>query len=288
MVNFRFSAFADEYSSVFDEQIKGLLDNNIHMIEVRGVDGKNVSDLTAEEANVVRAKLDAAGIGVSAIGSPIGKISITDDMDEHIAKLRNTCEVAKILGTDRIRMFSFRIPNGEYEKYRDEVMARMGRMLDVADEYGIRLCHENEKGIYGDAPDRCLELLTVFEGRLEGIFDPANFIQCGETPFEDCYNKLKDHILYMHIKDAVADGTVVPAGKGIGGIPQILKDLAENRCGEMILTIEPHLRVFAGLAELEAEGERTNVLGTFETAADAFAAAASSLRLCIPEGSEQL
>ncbi len=288
MVNFRFSAFADEYSSSFDEQIKGLLLNNVRMIEVRGVDGKNISDLTLCEAKAIAEKLKAAGIGVSAIGSPIGKIEIIDDMDAHIEKLRNTCEIAKILGTDRIRMFSFRIPNGQYAEYRDEVMARMKRMLDVADEYGVTLCHENEKGIYGDSPDRCLELITEFKGRLACIFDPANFIQCGEQPYPDCYNKLGEHIIYMHIKDALTDGTVVPAGKGVGGIPEILRELSSKRTGELGLTLEPHLRVFDGLASLEAEGERTNVLGTFATAAEAFEAAVSNLRLCLPEGSAEL
>ena len=57
----------------------------------------------------------------------------------------------------------------------------------------------------------------------------------------------------MHIKDALADGTVVPAGKGVGNIPYLL----ERYRGE-VLTLEPHLSVFKGLENLEAD-ERSRI-----------------------------
>ena len=111
MVKFKLSAFSDEYSASLDEQIEGLTINKVRMSELRGIDGKNVSDLTADEAAEVARKLELSGIGVSAIGSPIGKIKITDPMDAHLDKLKNTCEVAAAVGTSRIRMFSFFIPS---------------------------------------------------------------------------------------------------------------------------------------------------------------------------------
>ena len=88
MAIFRLSAFADEYSPNFDEQIKGLLANGIHLMEPRGIDGVNISDLTKEKTLEVKAKLDAAGIGISALGSPIGKIRIDEDFEAHKDKLR--------------------------------------------------------------------------------------------------------------------------------------------------------------------------------------------------------
>ena len=183
MVKFRLSAFSDEYSASLDEQIEGLILNKVRMTEVRGVDGINVSDLTPLQAAEAHRKLESAGISVSAIGSPIGKIQIPDNMDEHLDKLKNTCEIAAVMQTPRIRMFSFYIPDGKYEEYRNEVIDRIGQMLDVADDYGVKLCHENEKGIYGDTPERCRELLAEFDGRMGCVFDPANFIQCGCQPF---------------------------------------------------------------------------------------------------------
>lgn len=284
MATFHFSAFADEFSPSLDEQIRGLLENNVHLIEPRGIDGINISDLTSEKALEMKSKLDAAGIGISALGSPIGKIGITDDFEAHKMKLRRTCEIARILGADRIRIFSFFMPKDceDYSPYRDEVMARIGAMLDIAEEYDILLCHENEKGIYGDTPERCLEIVREFEGRIGCVFDPANFIQVGAVPFPDGFHMLVPYITYMHIKDCVKNGTVVVAGTGVGCIPEMFAYLNRTIQGDMNVTVEPHLRVFAGFADLEA-GEKTKMKNNaFETSAEAFSAAISGARDCMP------
>ena len=287
MVRFRFSAFSDEYSASLDEQIEGLLLNKIKMTELRGVDGTNVSDLTPDQASDVKRRLDAHGISVSAVGSPIGKIGVTDPIEPHLDKLRNTCEIALRLGTSRIRVFSFYIPDGKYEEYRDEVLDRMGKMLEIGDEYGLKLCHENEKGIYGDTPERCLDIMTAFEGRYGCVFDPANFIQCGAEPFEHGFDLLKRYITYMHIKDAEANGTIVPSGMGVGCIPETLAVVNMIYSGDFVLTLEPHLRVFAGLEKLEG-GPRTALGNAYATSAEAFAAAAEHLRWCIPKTAQSL
>jgi sugar phosphate isomerase/epimerase len=146
------------------------------------------------------------------------------------------------------------------------------------------MCHENERGIYGDNADRCLELLKEFDGRLGCVFDPANFIICGVEPFPYAYELLKTHITYMHIKDALRNGTIVPAGQGIGGFPELLAVINKVHTGDFILTVEPHLRVFAGLDKL---GNDTNVANTYATSAEAFAAAITNLRYCIPRTAEQ-
>lgn len=284
MVKYRFSAFADEYSPALDEQIEGLIANKVRMIELRGVDGINVSDLTPLQAADVHKKLESSGISVSAIGSPLGKISITEPMEKHIEKVKNTCELAEILQTSKIRVFSFYIPDGRYEDYRNEVIDRLGIMLDIADEYGVRMCHENERGIYGDNAERCLDIMNEFDGRLGCVFDPANFIICGVEPFPHAYEVLKTHITYMHIKDALHNGTIVPAGHGIGGIPELLAVINHVHTGDFILTAEPHLRVFDGLKEL---GNASSVASTYPTSAAAFSAAINALRYCLPRNAEQ-
>ncbi len=284
MATFRFSAFSDEFSPSLDEQIRGLLENNVHLMEPRNVDGTNISDLTSEAAMDMRSKLDAAGIGISALGSPLGKIKIDDDFEAHKIKLRRTCEIAKILGADRIRMFSFFIPKGteDYSVYRDEVMRRLGEMIDIAEEYDILLCHENEKGIYGDTPERCLDIQKTFPGRIGCVFDTANFLQVGATPFPDGFMMLRDYITYMHVKDCAANGTVVVAGTGVGCLPETFAVLNRMVKDEMNVTVEPHLRVFQGLNELEA-GEKTRIQNSaFASSAEAFAAAVNGARMCMP------
>ena len=287
MVRFRFSAFSDEYSSSLDEQIEGLITNKVRMTEIRGIDGINVSDLTLDQAADVHKKFESSGISVSAIGSPIGKIKIGDPMAPHLDKLKHTCEIAGILGTNKIRAFSFYIEDGQYDDAKNEVIDRMGQMLDITDEYGLKFCHENEKGIYGDTPERCLELLEAFDGRLGCVFDPANFIQCGCKPFEECYDLLKNHITYLHIKDATRKGVIVPAGMGVGGIPELLAVINNTHKGDFILTLEPHLNVFKGLEALEG-GEKSTLANAYPSSAAAFEAAVTHLRYCIPRTAEQI
>ncbi len=279
MAKFRLSAFADEADKMLSGQIEALNKAGIGMVELRGVNGKNVSTLTAEEAKEARAMLDGAGIGVSAIGSPYGKIKITDDFDAHLELFRRGMELSHILGAERIRMFSFFMPEGEDPtNYRDEVFARLDKMAEVARASGMQLLHENEKGIYGDTDDRCLDIFKNFSGRILGVFDPANFIQCGVKPAE-AMPKLKDYIAYMHIKDAMlADGSVVPCGMGDGDLVELLSTMAKRADG-MILSLEPHLSVFDGLKGLQDEEVKHKFV--YNSNEEAFAAAAAALQTTI-------
>lgn len=281
MVKFIYSAFADEYSPRFDEQLVGLRENGISLIEVRGVDGNNISKITSEEAKELRKKLDAAGIGLSAIGSPLGKIGIGDPMAPHLDELRRTAETAHILGTDKIRMFSFYIPAGEHKDRRSEVLSRIDAMLDTAKQEGVSLCHENEKGIYGDTPERCLDLLENFPGRLGCVFDPANFLNVGAKPYPHGYALLKKYVTYFHIKDAVGND-IYPAGKGDGRIPEIVSEIRKDFDGDVILTVEPHLTAFVGLDKLEKTDGK--IKKPFADAKEAFAAAVDAIKAIVDAG----
>lgn len=267
----RIYGFADEASSMLDEQIAAMKRNGLNGLEIRNVDGVNVSDITVEKAREVREKLDAAGLCVWSIGSPLGKISIEDDFEAHLEKCRHTCKIANVLGAKRIRMFSFYLPKDcNPDDYEQEVVAKISRMLDAAKEYGVVLCHENEKGIFGDNADRCRRLLSTLPD-LKCVFDPANFVQVGQETLS-AFELLKDRIDYLHVKDALADGNVVPAGKGVGNLKQIVSSCLEMGMDDF--TIEPHLAVFAGLRDLEQEGEESKIgLYAYPNADAAFDAA---------------
>lgn len=282
MAKFVLSAFADEYSAAFDEQIEGLKANGLGYIELRGIDGEYISRMTDEDKmRAAKAKLDAAGIKVSAIGSFLGKIKVNEDMDEHMEMLDNCIKAAKIFDTKNIRIFSFYIPEGKTrEECRHEVMARLARMLEVAKKEGVYLCHENEKGIYGESPDCCLDIYNEFGGEIKVVFDPANFINDNHESYPRAFNMLGDKIHYMHIKDMVRGGAICPAGTGDGGIPEIIAALDKAVDGEIILTVEPHLKVFAGFEGLEA-GEKAKMPNTYGSNEEAFKAAVDAIKAII-------
>ena len=276
----KLSGFADEISSNFEEQLKGLKDNGIEYIEVRGVNGKNVSALSKEEMLEAKKLLDQYKISVSAIGSPIGKINITDGFDEHIKVFENCMLAAEIFGTKYMRMFSFFIRDKNFDEHRAEVIRRLEKLAELAEKKNIILCHENEGGIYGESPERCLDLMRHFKGRIKFVFDPANFVVGKHDPYPDAYNNLAQYIEYMHIKDAGGDG-IVPAGFGKGKIKEILSDLILNKGFEGFLSVEPHLKVFDGLGE--HGGEEHVGKNKFKSKEEAFKAAVDALKNILKE-----
>lgn len=254
--NCQISCFADEIDTSVDKQLALMKELGITWVEFRSGDGKSIADYTLEEAAALKKKLDENGIGVSAIGSPIGKIGIEEDFAPHFEAFQHIAALAEILGTRYIRMFSFFIPEGrDAADFRDEVLLRLRCLRDYAAEKNLVLLHENEKGIYGDNALRCLDLMQELYGEhFKCTFDFANFVQCKQETLP-AYELLKPYISYVHVKDALFEtGEVVPGGEGDGHLAEIFGKL--DQAGyEGFLSLEPHLADFAGLKNLEQNAE---------------------------------
>lgn len=239
----KLSAFADEISPDIDEQIRVCRENGVSLIELRGVANKNVMEFDQTMCQEIRAKLKAAGMGLSAIGSPIGKIKVTDPFEPHFEKFKKAVELAEFFEAPFIRIFSFYAPEKEglVLPYRDEVMRRLKAMADYVEKRNVVLVHENERDIYGEMGKECLDILqTVNSPKLRNTFDFANFVQAGQNPM-NCWAKLKPYTVHIHIKDALFDGArVVPAGRGDGDMAAILEDAWKSGY-RGFLTMEPHL-----------------------------------------------
>ena len=251
------SGFSDEIAPELDLQLAAIREWGLSHIELRAADGVNVSDFSPEKVKEVKNKLAGAGVSVSSIGSPIGKIGIEADFAPHLEKLTCTLEIQKELGAPYLRMFSFYIPQGRApEDFREEVLDRVGRMAEEAAAWDSVLLHENEKGIYGDSAPRCKELLEAFYGpHFKAVFDFANFVQVGQQTLP-AYELLKPYVEYVHVKDAQwGTGAVVPAGQGDGHVKEILTDLIGGGW-KGFLSLEPHLTDFAGLAALEQDPQK--------------------------------
>jgi 3-dehydroshikimate dehydratase len=243
----RLSAFADEISPDLDEQIAVLSSEKVRFLDLRGVWNTNVLDLSDQQVTRVKETLDAHGIGVAAIGSPIGKVPIDSSFNEHLHLFERAITVAQALQTPYIRIFSFYPPAAsdrgavDPAEYRDEVLRRLREMTARARAAAVILLHENEKDIYGDTIARCVDLLQgINDAHFQAVFDPANFIQCGQTPYPDAYEAIRPWLRYVHVKDARSDGSVVPAGEGVSHWPELLQRLrADGYDG--FLSLEPHL-----------------------------------------------
>ena len=251
MVDLKLSAFSDEYADGFAEQLLAMREFGITHIELRHADKKNVSVLTADEVKEIKMMLDANGIGVSSIGSPLGKITLDGDMDAHLETARRVFETANTVGAKFVRMFSFYAPEGkEVTQMKGEVYDALEKLVLLARAHGVTLCHENEAKIYGDVPERCREIIDHFGGELKCVFDMGNFVLEGVDPYPAAYELLKKDIAYFHIKDALAAGAIVPPGKGEAKIREILAAHREYAKEDFFVSLEPHLQLFSGLNAL--------------------------------------
>ena len=282
MHQFILSGFGDEIDPQLSRQLSVLSANGMEYLELRSVDGKNISEFPAAETGALRSQLQDAGFRVSSVASPIGKINLQDDFQKHLDMFRNTLDVAERLEAPYIRIFSFYLPEGSKpEDCRAEVLERMNALCEEAKGRPVRLLHENELGIYGDTPECCLDLLqTLGPDRIGAVFDPANFVNLSEKTevYPHAWHLLKPYVEYMHIKDAAyrddpkSKHDIRPAGYGEGHIPEILAEL----CGQGyrgFLSVEPHLGYFKGFELLERRGVNPGMPlsgpETFSIAADA-------------------
>ncbi|MDA8439335.1 MAG: sugar phosphate isomerase/epimerase [Propionibacterium sp.] len=237
------SGFSDEISPDLEEQVSLVAKLAMSYLEFRSAWGINVLDLDDDQLARAQQVLDAQGVKVSSIGSPIGKIRIDDDFEEHLHRARHAVEVAHRFGAPYVRIFSFFMPPGQNpDDLRDEVLRRMRALADVAEEGGVIFLHENEKEIYGDIPRRCVDILeSVGSPNLRAAWDPANFVQVGVHPFTDGFAAIRPYLEYVQIKDAhLSTGEVVPAGRGDGEVAQTIRALhADGFDG--FFSLEPHL-----------------------------------------------
>ena len=249
------SGFADEIDPQLDVQLKVVKDLGMEYICFRAADGKGVAEYTLDEVKEnILPRLNTAGVKVSSLGSPIGKIDIDDDAayEKQLAQLDTLCQICNLLDCKYIRMFSFWMLNKNPDEWKDEVLKKLRGFADVAAKYGVVLIHENEKDIYGDTAARCKVILDELASPyFKAAFDFANFVQCGEDTAQ-CWELLKEHVAYIHIKDAVAGKNEnVVCATGDGKIPEILKKAIREDGYEGFLTLEPHLVLFATLQSLE-------------------------------------
>jgi len=250
------TGFADEVADDFEEQLALMTELGVRFIEFRSAWGVRVLDLPDAQLRLAKQMLDDAGICVSALGTDLGKVRMDDDFTVHLDRAHRAADVAWFLETSEVRGFSFYPPTGEDPAmYREQVIDRLGRMATIVDQAGARYLHENEKGIYGDTPERCADLAAHLDPHtFRLILDPANYVQCGVRPFDEAYPLVRSATVYVHIKDATfPDGTVRPAGQGDAQIPEILHAL-HNDGFDGYLSVEPHLGAVDAFGALSGSG----------------------------------
>lgn len=244
---FTLSAFGDEIAPALEDQLRTLNELKIPHLDLRAAWGVNVLKMSDDEVRRAGQLCQQHGVTVGCLGSPIGKSPLLDPIENELRNLERIIQIGDLLGTRRVRIFSFYPPdistNAHYDQHVEDASERLARLTEKAQAAGFQLLLENEKEVVGDTPERCLRLLSnVNSAYLRFIWDPANFVQVGAAQQVDRFwDRLGPYIGYIHIKDALlADASVRAAGEGDGQVRELLARLVAAGY-EGTLSLEPHL-----------------------------------------------
>ena len=243
---FTLSAFGDEIADDVDEQLRVFHDLDIGYLELRSAWGTNVLELTDEQVGRLIERCEAYSIRVSCIGSPIGKSPIDVPIEKVVDDLERITDIAKMVGTDRVRVFSFYPESDGLQAERvDESISRLSVMSEIAAESGIVLLLENEGGLVGDTPEQCRALVEgVNSPHLRYVWDTGNYPQMGFARSVDIgWPLLAEYTECVQVKDCrITDGTITVAGEGDGQVRELLHNLRKSEYVGF-LALEPHLLV---------------------------------------------
>ncbi len=258
------TGFTDEAGDKIDQQIATAQQAGLRRIDLRSVEGHNISVLPHDVANHVAQKLAAAKIEVCMFGSPLGKIDIAQDFEIDLAKMRHLASLKPIFGCAWVRVFSYYNRGGApKQQWRDESLRRLAALKDLAQRHGMVLFHENEHGIFGQNLAENLELIHALRdadgrGAFRAIFDFDNYNNAGDDVWEN-WLKLRDLTDAFHLKDSDKEKRHVPVGQGNGQVRRILADaLARKWVGP--LSLEPHLTYSAAVLATGPSGSAHQAL----------------------------
>ena len=242
----RLAAFADEISPEPGAQVAALVAARVGSVEFRSVRGVNCLAMSDAEVGDYALQLADAGIGFSALGSPVGKVPIDGDFGEHLAKFRRALELCHRLGVPRMRVFSYYPPdgdfNGDWLPWRAAVLDRLARQVELAAGAGVTLFHENEHRIYGDTPERSADLLDSLDSPyFRAAYDAANYVTVGADPVAG-WDVTRERVGHLHLKDWARGGSHgVLLGHGDGRWDHALAG-AKSLDFDGFAVLEPHLR----------------------------------------------
>jgi len=254
-----FTGFADEASVALDEQIKvtkelGWQNIESRKVQVEGFPAGLIHDISDEAFERLVEKLEAGGVRINCFGSTIanwGK-KIDEPFDSSLAEVRRSIPRMQRLGSKLVRIMSFAVRDQE-DQMEQERFRRVKIIQRMFADAGLAAVHENCMNYGGMGWTFTLKLLENVPG-LKLVFDTGNPVftddrtkpkPYGKQSAWEFYSHVREHVVYVHIKDGHWDAKNNKAvctypGEGQGDVRRIVKDLLA-RGYEGGISIEPHM-----------------------------------------------
>ena len=262
---FRLSVINDEISQDFDHACSvAANDFGLSWIEIRGMWGKNITDLNSDEVDRARKILEKYKLRVTDIASPLFKVNWPGapqsshgpqrdqfhadfDFKQQDSVLDRCIELTKAFQTDRIRCFDFwRLDDPA--PYRAAINDKLRQAAQTCAKHNLILLLENEMACNtGSGKEAAAVLGEIHEPNFMLNWDPGNSATfAGDTPYPDDYKLLpKERIGHCHCKDTIRkpDGKSDWAPVGGGVIDWVGQFRAFQRDGyHYAVSLETHWR----------------------------------------------
>ncbi|HTX36195.1 MAG TPA: sugar phosphate isomerase/epimerase family protein [Bryobacteraceae bacterium] len=218
------AAITDEFSPDLQTAVASMAGTGMAGAELRMVFGKNVVDLTDEELDRAIAIVHAAGLQIISIASPLLKCVLPDapEVDARFQKdmfaSRHTFAdqprlaarafaIAHRTGAGIIRVFSY-WRTVRPEQCFSRIVEALRDLAEQAAGHGVNIGLENEHACNLGTGAETAPLLAALEHpNLRVVWDPANALVAGETPYPEGYRKIPaSRIVHVHAKDCTVEG----------------------------------------------------------------------------------
>lgn len=203
-----FTGISDESGGSIATQIAAHQALGWTRLELRAIDGKNLTDVDDATFEAIAAAVQTAGMSVCCFASQLANWSrpISTDFDVDVQELRRAIPRMQRLGTPFIRCMSYPNAGLADDAWRDEAVRRLRELATMAKDGGITLVHENCNGWGGESPENTLELLArVNSPAFKLVFDTGNpFAHRQDAP--GYLRAVIAHVVHVHIKDGYLDG----------------------------------------------------------------------------------
>lgn len=216
----RTAAITDEFAPDLDVALDAMSALGMTGAELRLVGGRNMLDLSDDEVDRVAAAVRARGMSVPALASPLLKCTLPGGpaidprlqqdvfgspltFEDQPRLARRAFDIAERIGAPIIRVFSY-WRTVDPPAVTDAIVEALTRLADDAKARGLVIGLENEPACNVGTGQETKMLLDRLGDHpaLQVVWDPANALVLGETPFPDGYRALPaGRIAHVHAKD---------------------------------------------------------------------------------------
>jgi hypothetical protein len=232
---FIYSAVGSLIAPRLEDQLALLTERGITALDFALPRGKSIAALTDEEAGVIRAACDTAGVHIATLLSTVGSHTLDTPIDYETKLLERVIQLAEILGTKNIRIYTFVTPEGEKPaNFIVTGIQRLKPLVTIAETQQVTLLLENFPGTVGEIPSNLHSLLHAYrDAPVRYIWNPANYIRAGvAAQVQDFWLLLGRFVDVIVMRDSLLntaeDATECVPGDGDGQIRELLTLLAES------------------------------------------------------------